>query len=99
MILNLNFANNAILLCFFFFFLIIDLYFLIPAVVTQIFNPIAEVVFPIGIPIKEAKAETEVHAVILEAKIRKCSQFTLCYSQFILLYFFKKRISCFILIF
>ena len=56
---------------FFFLFLIINLYFLIPAVVTQIFNPIAELIIPIGIPIKEAKAEMETHPVIVEAKIRK----------------------------
>ena len=38
MVLNLSFANNTILSCFFLFFLIIDLYFLIPVVITQIFN-------------------------------------------------------------
>ena len=38
-----------------FLFLIIDLYFLIPAAVAQIFNPMAELVIPIGIPTKEAK--------------------------------------------
>ena len=30
---------------------------LIPTVIAQIFNPIAELVIPIGIPTKEAKAE------------------------------------------
>ena len=55
-----------------FFFLVIDLYFLIPAVTAQSFNPIAELVIPIGIPIKEAKAEIEINPVIIEAKIRKC---------------------------
>ena len=48
MLFNLDFANNTILLCFFFFFLIIDLYFLITAVIAQSFNPIAELVIPIG---------------------------------------------------
>ena len=67
MLFNLDFANNTILSCFFFSFLIIDLYFLIPAAVAQIFNPIAELVIPIGIPIKESKAEIE---MIIEAKIR-----------------------------
>ena len=57
----------------FFFFLIIDLYYLIPAVIAQIFNSVAELVIPIGIPIKEAKAEMETHPVIVEAKIRKHS--------------------------
>ena len=51
---NLDFANNTILSCLFFFFLIIDLYFLIHAVIVHIFNPIAELVLPIGIPPKEA---------------------------------------------
>ena len=58
---------------FFFFFLTINLYFLIPAVIGQIFNPIAELVIPIGMPIKDAKAEIETHSVIVEVKTRKCS--------------------------
>ena len=61
-----------IIYCFFFFFLIIDLHFLVPAVIEKIFNPIAELVIPIGIPSKEAKAEIEIHLVIVVAKIRKC---------------------------
>ena len=47
-------------------FLIIDLYFLIPAVITQIFNKITELVITIGIPTKEAKTEVETHPVIEE---------------------------------
>ena len=68
----MDFTKNTILSCFFFFVLIIDLYFLIPAAIAQIFNLIAELVIPIGIPIKEAKAENEINPVIVEAKIRKC---------------------------
>ena len=34
-------------------FLIIDLYFLIPAIITQIFNLSAEFAIPVGIPGKE----------------------------------------------
>ena len=60
MLSNLYFADNTILSCFFFFFLIIELYFLISAVIAQIFNPIVELVIPIGIPTKEAKAEIEI---------------------------------------
>ena len=52
-----------------FFFIIIDLYFLIAAVIAQIFNPIAELVILIGIQTKEAEAEFEIHPVIVEAKI------------------------------
>ena len=40
MVFQLVFPNNTIL-CFF-FFLITDLYFLIPGVIVQIFNPIEE---------------------------------------------------------
>ena len=65
---NLDFANNTILSCFFLFFLIIDLYFLITAAFAQFFNPIAELVAPIGIRNKEAKAEMEIHLVTVEAK-------------------------------
>ena len=46
-----------------------DLYFLFPAAIAQIFNPVAELVIPIGIPIKEAKAEIEIHPVNVEAKM------------------------------
>ena len=73
MLFNLDFANNTILSYFFFFFLIIDLYFLIPAAIGQIFYPIAELVIPIGIPTKEVKKKIEIHPVIVEPKIRKCS--------------------------
>ena len=59
MLCNLDVANDVILSCFFLFFLFIDLYFLIRAVVTQIFNHIAELVISIGSPAKEAKAEKE----------------------------------------
>ena len=42
-----------------FFFVIIDLCFLIPAVMKQIFNPTAELAIPAEIPTKKAKAEIE----------------------------------------
>ena len=58
---NLDCANDNIL-SIFFFFLIIDLYFLIPEVFTQIFSTIAELVIPTGIPTKETKTEMEVSA-------------------------------------
>ena len=54
---DFDFANSTILSCFFIYFLVIDLYFLIPVVIAQIFDHIAELVIPIGIPTKEAKAE------------------------------------------
>ena len=63
---NLDFANNIILSCFFLFFLFIDLQFLIPAVITQISNLIAELVTPIRILTKKAEAEMENHPVIVE---------------------------------
>ena len=73
MLFTLDFANNTILSFLFFFFLIIDLYFLVPAVITQIFDLIDELVIHTRIPTKEAKAEIETHPVIIETKIRKYS--------------------------
>ena len=55
------------------FFLIINLYFLIPAAIAQIFNPFTGLTIPIKIPSEEAKAEIEIHPVIEEAKMKKCS--------------------------
>ena len=72
-LINFDFSNSTTLSWFLFFFLIIDLYFLIPAVIAEISNPIAELVTPIGIPSKEAKAKTGRHPVIVESEIRKCS--------------------------
>ena len=54
-------------------FLFNDLYFLIPAVITQIFNPVGELVIPIGIPTEEAKTEMGTHPVTVEIKISECS--------------------------
>ena len=61
MLFNFDFASSTILSCFFLFFLIIDLYFLIAAMMTQILIPVAELVILIGIPTKEVKAEMETH--------------------------------------
>ena len=72
MLFELDFVNNTISPWFLFFFLIIELYFLIPAAIAQIFNPIAKLVIPIGITNKEAKAEIEMHPINAEAKIRQC---------------------------
>ena len=54
------------------FFLTIDLCFIIPAVIAQIFIPIAGTVLPIEIPTKEAKSEMEKHLLIAETTISKC---------------------------
>ena len=62
---NLGFADDSVLSYFFFFFFIFDLYFLIPAVIAQIFNPFAERLIPLGIPTKEVKAKMETHPVIV----------------------------------
>ena len=72
------------------FNLIIDLYFLIPAACNPYRNTS-----------QEAKTKTEMHPVIAETKIRKCSinLFVLSTHQIILLYFFMEIISCFVYIF
>ena len=56
-----------------FLFAIIDLYFLISAIIAQIFNPIPELIIPIRIPTKEAKAEMETHPITVETDISNCS--------------------------
>ena len=61
-----NASLQAILQCFFFLFLIINLYLLIPVVITQIVNPIEDLVIPTGIPTKEAKSKIETHPVFVE---------------------------------
>ena len=53
--------------------MLFDLDFANNAVITQIFDLIAEIVIPIGIPTKEAKAEIEAHPVTAEIKISKYS--------------------------
>ena len=73
MLFNLDFANDIILSCLFLFLFCINLYFLIPVVITQFFYPMAELVIPIGIPTKERQAEKETHPVIVEIKISECS--------------------------
>ena len=72
MLFNLDFGNDTILSRFVFFCLIFYLYFLIPPAIAQIFNPISEVVIPIGMLSKEAKAKIQIHPGIVEDKIRKC---------------------------
>ena len=72
-VFNLSFCNNSILSCFFFFFFIIDLYFLIPAVIEQILIPTAEVVISTETATYEANAEIETYSVTVEAKMSKCS--------------------------
>ena len=73
MVFNLAFPSNTILSCFFFFFFIIDLQFLITAVIIKIIIPTAELVIPTGIAAKGTNAEIETQLVTAEAKIRKCS--------------------------
>ena len=57
-----------------FVFLIIDLYFLIAALIPQISNYTVELVIPTGIPTKKAMAEIKIHPVMAEAKTRKYSK-------------------------
>ena len=55
------------------YLLITDLNFLIPAIITKVFNPIAELIIPIRIPTKETKAEMAMHPVTVELGVSKCS--------------------------
>ena len=45
--------------------------FLIPAVIMEIFNVIAELAIPNGIPTKKVKEEIETHPVTVEAEISR----------------------------
>ena len=75
----------------FFFFLIIEFfyrYFLIAGVIVQIFNLTAKLAIPIETPTKEAKAEIEIHPVIVAPKKKKSS----IYFRIV------KKILCFSLI-
>ena len=53
--------------------LITDLYFIIPEVIAQIFNPTEELLIPIEIPTNEGNAEIETQPVRAETKIRESS--------------------------
>ena len=70
----LVFPNNNILSCFLFFFLVIDLFFLTPAVIAQISNPTSQLALPTGIPTNDSNANIETHPLTAEMKIRKCSK-------------------------
>ena len=72
MLFNLDFASDIILSSFF-LFLCIDLDLLVPAVITQISNTIAELEFPNETPTKEAMEEIETHPVIGEITTSECS--------------------------
>ena len=72
-----------------------DLYFLIPAVIAQIFIPIAELVTPIAIQTKEGKAEMQTRPVIVEIKISKgswASEISKEFLKFIKVFELKKKI-------
>ena len=61
LLFNLSFVYKTVLSCFFFFFLMIDLYFLIPAAIAQIFSPNVELVIPIVMPIKEVNWKLKIN--------------------------------------
>ena len=68
MVFSLAVTNKTIFSCSYFYFLIIDLYFLMSAVITKNFIVAAELLITTGIPIKEAKTEIETNLVTVEAK-------------------------------
>ena len=69
----------------FLIFSIMDLQFLIHAVIAQIFSPTAKLAIPTGIPANEANTEIETQPLMAEIKTRKClKSFKLLHS---LLYF------------
>ena len=73
MLTKLVFPNNVISLYFFFFSFIIDLSFLILAIITQILNHIVELTIPLETLIKFPKVEMEIDTVPAKTILRKCS--------------------------
>ena len=73
-VFNLHFSNNTILSCLVFFFFIINLSFLISAVIVPIFIPTAELLIPVGTQTNEANAGNETQPVTAETKISECSR-------------------------
>ena len=77
-VFNLVFANN-ILSCFSVFFMIIDLYFLIHAMISQVFISTTELAIPIGTPTNEANAETD-HITTTESRNKSKKMFEVIQS-------------------
>ena len=104
----LAFPINTILSRFFLFFLAIDLYFIIPEVIPQSFNPTTELVILMGLPTKEANAEFEAQLLTTEMKrkeylktwssLNSYTFFMPFAYQAIMSYFLLKVISCFLLL-
>ena len=55
----------------FLFFLIIDLHFLIPSMIAEIFIPTAEFVIPIGTQTNEANEKIKTQPLTVETKVTK----------------------------
>ena len=73
-VFKVSFPNNTIFSWFFLFFFIIDLHFLIPAVIAQILIPTAELLILTGTETNEPNAEIETQPIDnFEAKISKYS--------------------------
>ena len=76
-VFNISSLNNTIFSCFFFFFAVTG--FLIPAVIAQIFIPIAELAMPAGTQTNEGNAEIETQPVTVQDKISKCYTYMFFY--------------------
>ena len=73
-VFNLSFPNLSFpttLSCFLFFSFIIDLDFLITAIIAQIFIPAAELFIPTGTQTNEASADIETQQLTVEVIISK----------------------------
>ena len=70
----------------FFIFFINELYFSIPPIVAQSYNPTAELVIPPAISTKEAKLITKKNTVTAEAKITIQFKAVNAFSCFLLIY-------------
>ena len=72
-VFNLFFANNSIWSSYFFSSLILDLHFLIPAVIAKFSNPTVRLAVAKKMSVHKARTEIETQLLIAETKISDCS--------------------------
>ena len=70
---NLFSLSNTISSCFIFFFVINVLYFLISALIAEIFIPTTKLIIPTGTKTNEVNTEIQIQTVTVETQIKKCS--------------------------
>ena len=76
------------------FFSMVDYYFVVPAVIAQIFNPSAELVIPIGTLTNEANTKIVIQPATAETKIRKSSNWFRAHAPFYAFHALSQYVLC-----